>query len=115
MKLVIFSVVDIINNINNINNIKMENKIVTEDVLENLVACPFGGSWYVLIWKDGTVSSILGSGYAGEQDGNDPILILERNRFEDLSGWEGDADLWNEIEEQIEEAGGSYTRRDWKE
>jgi len=87
--------------------------IETEKVVEELCSAPSGAK--VLVWKDGKISWVFGE-YAGEQDGNDPLLILNRNNYGDITLEEAlnDADLWNSIEEEIAEAGGEYHREGWK-
>ena len=92
----------------------MENKIITQEVLTALESCPEGEGWFVLVWKSGEIATIIGGGYGGEQDGKDPLLILKRGDFGDMEGWEGNADLWDAIEEDIVEAGGEYSRRQKK-
>ena len=85
--------------------------IETEKVVEKLCSCPGGEGWEILIWKNGDIATVPG-GYAGEQDGNDPILILNRNDYGDMTLEDAldDAGLWDTIEEKISEAGGEYHR-----
>ena len=83
--------------------------IETGKVVEKLCSAPSDAK--VLVWADGKTAWVFG-GYAGEQDGNNPLLILNRNDYGDMTLEEAlnDADLWNSIEEKIAEAGGEYHR-----
>lgn len=89
-------------------------EIITDNVIDELTKLPEGGGWKLLIWKNGEFATVIGSGYAGEQDGNNPILILNRDDYGELHENDDDASMWEEIERQIEEAGGNYTRKSWK-
>jgi hypothetical protein len=84
--------------------------IVTGEVIDKLTNCPEGEGWKVLVWKDGSMATIIGSGYGGEQDGNNPILILNRDDYGELTPDMDDADLYDQIERQVEESGGNWTR-----
>ena len=82
-------------------------------VIEKLCSCSYGFGWSVLVWKDGTVSSFLGS-YGGEQDGNNPIAIINRDKFGDADKetgnmiWENaeevNAEFWDQIQSELNKA-----------
>ena len=84
--------------------------INTSKVIDELTKLPEGEGWKLLIWENGEMATVLGSGYAGEQDGNNPLLILDRNDYGELHEDKDDADFFDEIERLIEEAGGKWTR-----
>jgi len=88
-------------------------EIITDNIIDKLTELPEGEGWKLLIWKNGDLATIIGNGYAGEQDGDNPILILNRDDYGELHDDDDDADMWDEIERQIEEAGGEYTRKSW--
>lgn len=87
--------------------------IITDNVIDELTALPEGESWKLLIWKNGDMATIIGSGYAGEQNGDDPLLILNRDDYGELHEDDDNANMWDQIEELITEAGGEYTRKSW--
>ena len=84
--------------------------INTGKVIDELTKLPEGGGWKLLIWRNGEMVPIIGSGYAGEQDANNPLLILDRDEYGELHEDDDDADMWDEIGRLIEEAGGECTR-----
>jgi len=73
-------------------------------IIEELNSCPTGQNWGVLVWEDGSVSSMLVSGYGGEQDGDNPVIIFKRDGFGDEDLDDTDADLFDWFEEEINEA-----------
>lgn len=85
--------------------------IKTNKVIEELTSLPEGKGWKLLIWKNGEMATILGSGYAGEQSGDNPLLILNRDEYGELHEDDDDADFYDEIERIVEGAGGECTRR----
>jgi hypothetical protein len=93
--------------------IMKKEEIITDNIIDKLTELPEGEGWKLLIWKNGDLATIIGNGYAGEQDGDNPILILNRDDYGELHDDDDDADMWDEIERQIEEAGGEYTRKSW--
>lgn len=38
----------------------------------------------LLLWPDGSTETTIGYGYAGEQDGDDPLIALPREGYEDI-------------------------------
>jgi len=86
--------------------------INTEEVIAKLASCPLGKGWQVVVWKDGSISSVLGRYNENVvwPSRDRYIVCLSRDRYGDLQGWETDADLWNAIEEEIEAAGGECYR-----
>lgn len=91
---------------------EVKKMISISKILEELAGMETGRSLKLLVWKDGSTGLAIGDGYTGEQDGDDPILILYRDLFGNLEGWEGNADLWDALEDEIEDAGGNSTREE---
>lgn len=76
----------------------------TGDIVKQLLGAERGVGLKILLWSDGSIGGIVGSGYGGELDGYNPLCIWDIDKMELEEGDEDDSNLWEKIENEIEKA-----------
>lgn len=82
---------------------KEQARLLARIALQKLADIEKGHSLRLLLWPDGSTGIVMGAGYAGEQDGDDPLIILRREDYEDEIDPEDPEDI-DILAEKIEDA-----------